>query len=305
MTLLLTDRDLQLLDMNLAIDAVESFLQERIAGTIASHPRTRLEMPGQPLVITPGASAAAGRMGLRVYPSDGTQVTAVWQLDGRLDVLHVGELLGAIRTGAIGGVALRHLAPRDAQTLALVGAGLQAWTQLRAALRVRPIRQVRLFRRSREERERLARLWSAELSVDVIPVESPREAVEGAEVVISSTPSPTPVVEAAWLRPGAHLSSLGPKYRGRTELGLDVVAQAGRIFCDFPEQYRREEPFILQGTPHLDRMQDLTAALGADRPDDESTLFLSHGLAGTEVVVAATLARQARELGIGQELELP
>jgi ornithine cyclodeaminase/alanine dehydrogenase-like protein (mu-crystallin family) len=228
----------------------------------------------------------------------------VWDLEGRLDVLIVGELLGAIRTGAIGGVALKHLAPRNAATIGVVGAGLQAWAQLRAAIEVRPIRLVRIYRRSPAERQRLAERWSGEFGIPVVAVDSAREAVEGADIVISATPSDTPVVEAAWLRPGAHVSSLGPKYRHRTELGLDVVAQARRIYSDFPEQYRREEGFILHGTPHLDRMQDLVAALGTERSDQETTLFLSHGLAGTEVAVAAALSRRARELGIGQELTL-
>ncbi|MFZ5813854.1 MAG: ornithine cyclodeaminase family protein [Bacillota bacterium] len=306
MTLLLTDADLlRVLEMRPAIEAVEEALQERAAGRAVSLPRTGMEVASGRLVFTPGGFPTLGLMGLRIYPQAGDQLVAVWSTSGELNLLITGQLLGAIRTGAIGGVALKHLAPRGAETAAVIGAGLQGWTQLLAARELLPLREVRIYRRNREMREALARRWSNELSLPVTPAESAREAVAGAEVVICATNASEPVLEAGWLAPGAHLSSLGPKYRGRTELGGDVVAWASRIYSDFPEQYRREERFLLQGTPHLERLEDLTRALGRSRPDSETTLFLSHGLAGTEVAVAAALGRLARSRGVGQELHLP
>lgn len=310
MVRLLTDGDLErVLDMDVAIEAVEAALRERAAGTGVALPRTGMAVGTGRLVFTPGGYAGMQAMGLRVYtagyPTD-EQVTAVWDAaTGRLSAVFLGRLLGAVRTGAIGGVAIKHLARSDAAVVGVVGAGLQARTQLMAAVRVRPIREVRIYRRTPELRHALAEEWTALLGVPVRPVSSPREAVAGADIVVCATSAAEPVIAVEWLVPGVHVNSLGPKVRGRSEIGLDLVERADLVVSDFPEQYRQEEQFILQGTPHMERMQDLAHLISGFRRRPEAiTLFLSHGLAGTEVAVGLALARRAAEMGVGTVLSL-
>jgi ornithine cyclodeaminase len=311
MVRILTDRDLMTgLDMRTAVDAVESFLLERAAGTAVSLPRTGMKVGEGGLVFTPGASPGLGAMGLRVYtaglPAD-EQVVAVWDWhNGHLESIFVGNMLGAVRTGAIGGVAMRWFSKPEARVVGVVGAGLQAYTQLRAAMAVRSVAEVRIYRRTQDGLAEQADQWSRELGMPVRAAAGAREAVAEADIVILATRASEPVIEANWLAPGAHVNSLGRKYRGDTEIGMDLVERAGLLVSDFPDQYRREEPFILQGTPHLERMQDLAACVAAGKPRDpaDTSLFLSHGLAGTEVVVARALGRRAAELGLGVELSL-
>lgn len=309
MTRLLTEGDLsRILDFDLAIGAVEAALRERGLGTAIALPRTGMKTAGGQLVFTPGGFAGMRAMGLRVYtaglPED-EQLVAVWDaLSGQLVTVILGRLLGAVRTGAIGGVAVKLLARPDAHIIGVIGAGQQARTQLMAAVKVRQINEVRIYRRTSELRERLARLWSEELGVSVRAVADSHEAVAGADIVITATPSPEPVISADWLALGVHVNSLGPKYRGRSEIGIDLIERADLLVSDFPEQYRREEPFILQGTRHLERLEDLATLLvkGVNRARDAMTVFLSHGLAGTEVAVALAFARRAEELGVGLEM---
>jgi ornithine cyclodeaminase/alanine dehydrogenase-like protein (mu-crystallin family) len=219
----------------------------------------------------------------------------------------LGSGLGATRTGAIGGVAAKWMAPVGARRLAILGGGVQSRTQLRALRVVRPtLTEVRVFRRDRARREETARQWSTESGLDVQPADSAREAVDGAEIVVLATDSATPVVETDWLRDGAHVTSLGPKYHGRSEVGLDLLETADWLVSDFPEQYAREPEFLLHGTPRESQIRDLAALVG-ERPVRDPglrTVFLSHGLAGTEVAVAHRSLSSAARLGVGQEIHL-
>lgn len=306
---ILTDEDLErVLSMPAAMAAVEQVLAERRSGSAVALPRTALRVGEQGIVFTPGALAGIGVAGLRVHPvgtpSD-EQLVAVWNLrQGSLEGLVLGSALGALRTGAIGGVAAALMAAPGASVVGVIGAGRQARTQLLAIRAVRPISRVVIYRRDAARREETALQLSAELGLPVVAAPSPQAAVAEADIVVTATPSPEPVLRAEWLKPGAHVNSLGPKYRGRSEIGLDLVERAQWLVSDFPEQYRGEAEFILHGTPHMERLRDLAELHAArpQRPAGAITLFLSHGLPGTEVAVAEAAFRRAIELGVGRHL---
>jgi ornithine cyclodeaminase/alanine dehydrogenase-like protein (mu-crystallin family) len=311
MALLLTSKDLgACLSMEEAINAVEAALTERSAGSAVSPPRTVWEVPPSALTITPGGFQKLGVLGFRVYVRGERQdqLTAVWNLKaGRLEGLIVGPELGAIRTGAIGGVAYKWMAPRDTRRVGVIGAGSQSRTQLLALRVVRPmIEEVRIYRRDAGRREAVAREWSDEMKLRVRPVGTAREAVSDADVVVLATDSSTPVIETGWLRPGTHVSSLGPKYRERSEIDLSLVEGSDLLACDFPDQYLREEDFIAHDSPSLSRMWDLAelVASAPERKPELRTVFLSHGLAGTEVAVAHRALSNAAERGIGTTIPL-
>src|SRR4030095_1175952 len=125
--------------------------------------------------------------------------------------------LGDLRTGAIGGLAIRHMARPESEDLGLIGSGDQARTQLAAAATVRRLRKVRFFSRSADNRSAFAAEMGRQLDLDITPVGSAREAVSGADIVVCATSSDRPVMEAAWLAPGAHVNMLGRKTRDRHE----------------------------------------------------------------------------------------
>ncbi len=309
--LVLRDADVRrAITMGEAVQAMRSALLSRAAGTLISAERTGIAIGGAGLVWTPGGFLDDMTMGLRLYPTGtghGEQLVALWDArTGELRCVAAGAELGRLRTGAIGGVAMDLLARPEAAVLGVIGAGAQAEQQVQAALAVRRIRRVQVYRRSAAELRGTAAAWTQRLGVEVVAAESARAAVTGADIVVTATSAAAPIVEAAWLEPGTHVNALGPKYRGRQEIGLDLVRRAQRIACDFPEQYRGEEDFFLHGTPDLGRMQDLAqlVSAGASRGGEDVTLFLSHGLAGTEVRLLAAVWEKARRLGIGQEIAL-
>jgi ornithine cyclodeaminase/alanine dehydrogenase-like protein (mu-crystallin family) len=306
MTRIITDSQLErMLDMRVAIDAVKGALRERANGTAVSLPREAMDIGSGTLVFTPGGFKELSAAGLRVYPAGldhNQQLVATWDMtSGALSSIFVGSLLGAVRTGAIGGAAIDLLARPDADCLGVVGAGTQAYMQALAALSVRTIQEIRLYRRSASLLQEQAREWEEKLEVTVIPVESARAAVVNADVVVLATRADRPVVAADWFAPGVHINSLGPKYHSRSEIGLDLIERADLVVSDFPEQYMREGDFILTGSPALESLHDLAelAQSGFRRTAEEVTVFLSHGLAGTEVAVARAFEEGARTRGLG------
>ncbi len=307
--LLLSDADVRAcLTMGEAVEAMRDAFARRAAGQMVSAPRSGIEVGGAGLVWTPGGFLDQMTMGLRLYPTGverGEQLVALWDAaGGGLRCLVLGPSLGRMRTGAIGGVAIDLMAREDAAVLGVIGLGPQAEQQVAAALAVRAIRRIQVFRRDAALRRRTAAAWAELFGVEVAEANGAEEASRGADVVVTATGSRAPVLRAEWLAPGAHVNSLGPKYRGRQEIGVDLARRANLLACDFPEQYVGEADFFLQGTDELARLQDLgaLAARGAHRGARDVTLFLSHGLAGTEVRLAQAAYERARALGIGQEI---
>lgn len=302
---ILTDDDLVTgVDMISVIAAIETALQAKAAGTLVAPPRLREPFGRQgELVFTVGGTLAGDRIaGFRAYQTfadarPDQQVVAVWdQATGRLIGLVIGERLGALRTGAIGGVAVKLLADANADTIAIIGTGLQARTQLLAVAAIRRLREIRVFSRRPERRDGFAAEMTRTLGLSVRAYASAEMTVRGAPIVICATNSAQPVIRADWLAPGAHVSTLGPKLRDRHEIGLDVVGRATLIASDSPAQMAAyPEPHMLDGTPHLASVVDLADIAAGLRPGRKAptdmTLFCSVGLAGTEVLVAERLLR--------------
>ena len=296
---ILSDADVRRLsDANAAIAAVETALRAKADGRLIAPPRHSVDFPDGALVFTIGGTKGAQSIaGFRAYSTwegaSDRQVTAVWTRDG-IKGLVFGNYLGALRTGALGGVAIKHLSDPGARVCGVLGSGLQSETQLRCALAVRPsIKTIRVFSRSGEKRSSFARRMSAELNIAVEAVNSARDAIEGADIAIVATDSATPVLDLDWLKKGAHVNSLGPKFANSHELPKAIAARATSIATDSPEQIRAFPSFYLaDDLPRVIDLADLVTARKQPARGD-LTLFVSAGLAGTEVLVADALLNSA------------
>ncbi len=284
-----------------AIDALEAAFRAKAAGKLVSPPRHHVSFPdrGDIVFTVGGIDGERPLAGFRAYETfaggQHSQVVAVWRADtAELQGVILGERLGQIRTGAIGGIAIRHLSTPAARTVGIIGSGAQARTQLIAAVAVRDIGSVRVFSRNPRNCAAFAEEMQLELGIAVEPVTSAAKAVADADIVLCATSSDRPVIDASELKVGVHINTIGPKTLKGHELGLDVANMASIIATDSPEQTRAyASPFFLSGTMHEERMLDLAAivaghAAGRTSPLD-TTLFCSVGLAGTEVVVASAI----------------
>ncbi len=310
---ILTDKDVDQLNMLQAIGWLEEAFRQHASGTLVCPGRLVSDVESGQLVFTIGASTSdSPHVGFRVYDlkqlhsPDRSELTAVFDgTNGRLRGLVIGPLLGAIRTGAIGGVAIKYLSNEKSKRLGLVGTGSQAKTPLQAAVAVRDFESIVVYSRNPERRQQFAAQFSHELGRDIRTAETAQEACQDADVLICSTTSHSPVIEADWLKPGVHINTLGPKFKEASEIGLDVFARANRLVTDAPAQLEvYGERFLLHGTSTADSIVDLSSIVAAAentspmansietspaRNAEDITIFISLGLAGTEVVLANEL----------------
>mgnify|MGYP001811986955 CR=1 FL=1 len=138
---------------------------------------------------------------------------------GRVEaVLLDNGYLTDVRTAAAGAVAARHLARADAQSACIIGAGMQAQLQLQALCLVRPITRASLWARDPQKATVAAQKATARLGIEISAVKHVVDAVAQADVIVTTTPSSTPVLNAAWLRPGQHVTAMGSDQEHKNEL---------------------------------------------------------------------------------------
>lgn len=296
----LYDADIDRLSLAEAIDILVGVFQARASHGVVAPPRWSVTTPQGSLVFTAGAVLPQNVIGARAYTtmsghgSDVTQYVSVF--DGTTGVLHgivIGNRLGQLRNAAIGGVAARYLANPDAAIVGVIGAGHQAHLHLLALAAVHRLRAIRIFSPTQAHRTALALDIGRALNVPVAPVNSAEGAVRDADLVLLVTTSAEPVLDGQWLKPGAHVHSLGPKRKDRHELDQTTLDRASLVTTDAPHQLAVEgEQGLLYGTPWQTQLTDLADVVAGrvKRPDARAiTVFLSAGLAGTEVALAAWL----------------
>ncbi len=280
-----------LVPMDIAVARMAEAFREHAVGTLRSPPRFGLDVEEGSLVFTAGAAEALGAMGFRVYQTVAEDDQLVASFDtgtGALEGVVIGTRLGAVRTGAIGGVAVDHLAREDARTLGVLGSGRQARTQVEAAATVRTFDEARVFSPTREHRDAFAREMSRGMEFEAVA--SAEEAVSGADVLIVATSSTEPTFDPDWLEPGVHVTTLGPKFEGASEIDPSLPARCDSIVTDSLAQVDGyDRPYVVSGAER-ERTVELSTVVVGERegrtdPDDR-TLFCSVGLAGTEVVLA-------------------
>jgi ornithine cyclodeaminase len=292
------DEDVNRIKMSDAVQAVESIFTKVRNKSFFNPPRTYCQNKNGSLVFTVGGDADQGIFGFRVYDTfkagtdDNQQLVTVYDAsNGLLKAIVIGNDLGALRTGAIGGVAIKYLSAPDAKVVGVLGSGQHARTQLMAACAVRKIEVAKVYSRNIDNRTNFAKEMSEKLGVDVIAAGSSHCAVANADILLCATTSSIPVFDAAWLKDGVHINSVGPKFKSRHELPIDLGNLATRIYTDSPAQLSAyPEDHFLDGTKGFERIQDLSELVGMTSSSDKGTsLFLSVGLSGTEPAVANLL----------------
>lgn len=142
--------------------------------------------------------------------------------------------LTAVRTAAAGAVAARWLAKKDAKRVAVIGAGEQARLQLKALMLVRKIEHVSVWAR---DPQRAARFAEETEGVRCEVADSVHQALEHADIAITTTPSREPLIHARDLHPGLHITAMGSDAEHKNELAPDVFG-AARYICDRVQQTR-------------------------------------------------------------------
>lgn len=302
--LLLSRREVeQCLDPAALLDAVGEGLQALSAGAVDAPPRAGVHVPAGALLTMAGVRSG-GPVVVKlvgVFPGNAeleleTHQAAICLFDattGRLLALMDGEHITALRTAAAAALAVRALARPDARTVAIVGSGVQARAHLTMLPLVRDFAEVRIVARDPRAAERLGG--------------TPADAPGDADVVCLVTSSPEPVLRAADVAPGTHVSSVG-YHPPRGELDPEL-ARTGRLFVETrgafaPPPAGAGELAGLDPSAATELGEVLAGRAPGRRADAEITVYKAMGHVAEDAAAAELAYRAALDAGLGTEVEL-
>jgi alanine dehydrogenase len=281
----------KLLPMREAVRLMRETFSALRAGTALSQPRRRLVVPsGSTLHSMAGAwGKYFGTKFYSTHPKHGAHFF-FFLFDaetGKPLAQFEANMLGQIRTGAASGYATDVLAAPNASTLAVIGSGFQAQAQVEAIREVRKLTDIRVWSRSEAKRSEFAKLMGARAT------KTAEEAVRGADIVVTATFSKEPVIEAAWVAPGAHVNAMGSNRADRRELPSDLIARADLIAVDSIEQCKIESGDLLLAPVDWNDRRIVELAHVDRRPAGAPiTIFKSVGLGVEDVAAAAWVYEQ-------------
>ncbi len=306
------------LPMPKAIDAMRHAYSQLSAGTVVMPPRQHLSTDKGITLIMPAYLPERSEFGIKVvsvYDDNPSlnlpRITAtVVVLDpetGAPKAFMDGASLTAIRTGAGGGVAADILARKDAKTVGLFGAGVQARSQLQAVMAVRDIGCVNLISRTHVSAEQLA----AEISEwtdapEVNLVLTPQQVVVDADIVICATTSATPLFDGNDLQSGTHITAVGTFAPEKREVDTTTIRRTNRIVVDSREACLEEAGDLIIPNAQIDA--EIGEIINGDKQgrqsDDELTFFKSVGVAVQDAVAASAVLSEAEAKNLGTTIDM-
>jgi len=210
-----------------------------------------------------------------------------------------------VRTAAAGAVGAKHLAPASVTTAGVIGAGLQADLQIRALKLVRDFEEVVVWARNAAKAAQYAERMTGELGCPVRVAESAEACMRTAQVVVTTTPARTSLIETDWLHPGLHITAMGSDSAEKNEIAPAALAAADRFVCDRRSQSETVGELraaIASGAAPaaIDELGEICAGLKPGREDENAITICDLTGTGVQDTAIATHAHaRAVALGMG------
>ena len=307
-------RSLIKLDVTL-IDAVADGFEALTKGNVVMPDILRLDIPGRGEVdvktaYVKGVQSFAVKISSGFF---GNSALGLPSLSGMMVLLNAetgltkallldNGYLTDIRTAAAGGVAARALSRPDSHIATIYGAGLQARLQLEALMLVRPITEARIWARRPEQAQATAEWCEKKYGLPVQAYANPAEAAKGADILVTTTPSASPILLQDWLEPGQHVTAMGSDAEFKNELDPAIISDASLYVADSLPQTTRlgELHHALESSLNIDpsRSTELGAVLSGNYSDRRSSNDITVAdLTGTGVqdTIIATMAYDLSE----------
>jgi len=316
----------KLVSMDEAISAVESAFRDKALGNVQMPPKVYLlygsgDLRVMPCYIRTGEISSVKivnshpRNPEKGLPTVMAMIVLVNPETGFPKAVMGGTWITGIRTGAAGAVAAKYLARKNSRIAAFIGAGTQARMQLLGITRVlQSIREVRVFDIKSEAAKAFIQFIEdhGAAGLSLIPASSVREAIEDADIIITTTPSRKPVVMSEWISDGVHLNCIGADAPGKQELDPMILKRASKIVVDDVEQAIHSGEInvplsegIIGVSSIYGELGEIVAGLKKGREsDDEITIFSSTGLAIQDAAVANIVYENALKKGVGTRIRL-
>ncbi|MGA2698463.1 MAG: ornithine cyclodeaminase family protein [Methanoregula sp.] len=296
------DRGLDIGDVNRAVEAA---FADHGKGLVQMPPKVYITLPDGDFRTMPAYLPTPGIAGVKVVnvhpdnPKVGlpTVMALTIILDtatGQPTAILNATRLTDMRTGAAGAIAAKYLAPKKECVLGMIGTGRQAEAQVRATAQELTLTKVRVWSRNPVHAEAFARQFTP-LDAESVSLEKACDC----DVLVTTTPSRTPVVKSEWIHAGMHINAIGADAPGKEELDPDILHRA-RVFVDDPAQAFHSgeinvpisrgiyQPWMIAGT-----LGEIVIGKRKRENKDEITVFDSTGLAIQDLAIASIAMRQS------------
>jgi ornithine cyclodeaminase/alanine dehydrogenase-like protein (mu-crystallin family) len=303
----------ELLDLDELLDALADGFRLLSAGEVNAPERNEIAMPAESFLLSMPGVRAGGPMTVKVVtvfdenpaaelPSHLATINLFDARTGACLAFMDGTYITAIRTSAAAALSARLLAREDSRVLTILGGGVQALNHLRAFPRVRDFDEILIGSEFLEDAEALAAQHPRARAVDDFEA-----AVGRSDVVALATHAAEPVIDAAWVRPGTHVTSVGYK-PPRGELPRELL-ERGRLFVETrlafePTPVGCAELAGLDGEDAAELGEVLLGARRGRRTADEITVYKAMGHVIEDIVAAELAHRRALEQGRGVSVTL-
>jgi len=212
-----------------------------------------------------------------------------------------------LRTAAAGAVAARALAKKSVRRVAVIGTGTQARLQIEALSKVRKFDELRVWGRNPENVKKYIADMRKILTAKIAPAKTIEEAVVGSEIVVTTTMSSTPLVKAAWIGSGTHITAMGSDSPEKQELDTALLGKADKIVVDSLKQcaqlgevhHALEDGTITEKDVHAELGEVLLGRKAGRESDDEITICDLTGIAVQDVVTSQLVYERALKKKIG------
>jgi alanine dehydrogenase len=324
-TLFLSEKKIKsILTMDDTLKAVEMAFRAKGQGTLQMPPKMYLyyETHNGDLRVMPSYIPSLDISGVKVVnvhpnnpkkyrlPSVMATILLVDPANGYPVGVFDGTWITTMRTGAASGIASKYLAREDASVLALVGAGVQAETQLEAILKVRKIKKVKLYDIVRAISERFVKKYK-HLKLDFKICDTVKECVEGADIICTVTPVRKPIVKSAWVKKGAHINAMGADAPGKEELEPALVKRSKIVIDDWDQASHSGEinvplakGIISKGDIHAEIGDVVTGKKKGRNSPNDITIFDSTGLGVQDLTTANIVYKIAKKKKLGTWLQI-
>lgn len=325
MTLYLTQEDVRkILDMKTTIEVVEYGFREMGQGRVEMPTRIYLHFNKHNgvLIAMPAYIEALDAAGVKVVtvhpdnPSKNDLPSVIARIilnspaHGTPMAIMDGTHITMLRTGAAGAVGIKYLSRKDSETAAIIGLGVQGRAQLEGLLEVRDIKKVKVFDCAHAKQKAYVKAMLKQCKIDFQPASSVEEAVNGADIIITCTPTSKPFLEAHMYASGTHISAIGADTKSKRELHTSVLTSAGKIVVDSISQALIVGDFAVPLSEGKIEREDIFAELGdivcgktpGRTNNDEITVFKATGLAIEDIATAYRVYQLAKKKGIGKEI---
>jgi ornithine cyclodeaminase len=324
---ILTEADLRKivkLDLD-AVACVENAFRALATEKVAMPPILRLDIPEHRGEVDVKAAYVPGLDGFAIkispgffdnpklgLPSTNGMMVLLSARTGLVEALLLDNgYLTDIRTAAAGAVAAKHLVRPDAAIAAVFGAGMQAKLQLEALKLVRPIAKARIWARDPVKAERTAGELRERLGIEVRAEPDAAAAVAGADVIVTTTPSTTPLIHAGFVSAGQHLTAMGSDAEHKNEIAPAILRLADLYVADSAAQTRRLgelhhalDAGVIAGNAEVTELGAIIAGKKHGRRSAADITLADLTGTGVQDTAIAMLARQRAEAaGVGTVFE--